>query len=497
MRRLLTVVTGLLTALALMAPTTGAWAQNEALGSVIRGGTINLKVGESQPVKNVTTFEIADSSIATAKASSDGSVIITGISGGTTTLLVRKQGVMGMFSYDVQVSGRDVEVIQKTVDAALGGIIGLLISREGDVIVLEGKISDRDDGKRIDRQITRNGEAILDLTARSYMAQDLDRLKKQLRESGYPNIDAQVEMGDEGKDVLILRGIVFSDKQKDNVLLMSGKFFSDERTVEHIEVDRPQVEVDVEALAFDLSKTRQIGSNNLLKQISTFSSTGWTFQTGPGGATTYPNLSVGAFTVDLRAIHDVGGVTNIMKQHASVRSGETARIENVTDHKIKVESAFDSKLESVKVGQILEVTPTVQENGSFETLVKVEVSELAGAASTVEDAALAVKSKNISTTFISNKDEKVVLGGSLGTMTKEVINKTPILGSIPIINIFFKRKDNEVVETTNVFFMTLRAPTVEAATGDSMGSGAKDAEAMIKDKSGEQETFINKKVKQK
>ena len=464
-------------------------------GGEIKGGRVTLQVGESKLVKDVESFDIANTKVLGATPTPEGDLILKGLAGGTTTVLLRKKGASGVYSYEAEVTGVNSEFAIQTVRAALGSIVGLVIQKQGETISLEGKILNRDDGKRIDRQKKQFGNTLLDLTDRAYMNEDLENLARQFKESNCPFIKADVDMGQDAQKVLILRGSVVSDEQLDTVMGLAQKYFDKDRIINNVSVNRPQVEVDVEVVTFDLKKARQVGSNTLLGQITNFSSTGWSINTGPGGSTTYPTLSFGAFSTNIQALHNAGAVTNQMKQHASVRSGETAHIENVTDQKIKVSGAFDAKLETVKVGQILDITPVVLESGHFSTKVKVSISDLAGAEETTKDAALAVNTASYEGVFSSGTDEVVVLGGGTRITTKQVISKTPILGSIPIINVFFKSKHNENTEGTSVFFMTLRAPTTEAAKGSSFGSNAQAQKEDINTKAEEKRQFLDRKVK--
>jgi len=472
-----------------------ARSQEIGLSAAISGGQMSLKVGESRVINGVESYDISNPRVLTAKPTAEGNLILNAVAGGRTTLLIRKKDSMGVLSYQVEIEGIDMEAAFKAIKAALGSIVGLQINKEGDTIVMQGKIVSRDDGKRIDVQREKYGATLMDLTDRVYLAQDMKQFIEQLHAGGYAKVNGDLKMDDKGQKTLDLRGAVYSETQKQSVLDLAQKYFDKSRIVDDIKIDNPLIEVDVEVYSFDLRKARNVGSNNVLGQASKFSSTGWTFQTGPGSVTEYPKLAVGAFTADIRALHEVGAVTNEVRQHASVRSGETAKIQNVTDLKLKIESAFDAKLESVKVGQILEITPTVLENGRFNTKVKMTSSDLAGEAQTVKSAALSIKESTYEGTYVSATDEVVVLGGGTQVTTKETINKTPILGSIPLINHFFKAKGNEKIESTTVFFMTLRTPTVEAAEGKSFGAGAKGEKEETLKESGKEKEFIEKKVK--
>ncbi len=426
---------------------------------VAEASRIPLQVGDEKVIEDVEKFEIADGKILMAKPIEEGRLIIKGLSGGTTTLLVQKKGTAGLLRYTVDVTGISMENVLKRVKEALGGIPGVLIVRAGDTIEIKGKIVSRDDGKRIDNQKRANGDAILDLTERAYFDEDLSRLQRDLQDRGSKEIQVGSELGLDGQKMLTLNGTVYSDRQKEDLLATASKFFDSSRIVNNVKVMPPQIEIDIEAYAIDMGKGHDIGRNDLLGQISTIESSGWSFKTGPGGSMTYPTISLGSFKQNINALVESGVATNVSKQHASVRSGEKAEVKSTRTLHVPVSGVQVANLEKVTVGQLMKIQPTYQGNDQFETKVSVEVSSFIG-----DPGAIQTKESTLESSFISRRDEVVVLGGSRSSVNSQDTAGTPFLQRIPIVNLFFRKSKKVGKDTVDAYFMTLRAPTVQGAT---------------------------------
>lgn len=476
------------------------WPQEKTDSKVIEGGRIRINQGESKIFDNVENYDVTNTDVVSAEAAPDGKIILRGLKEGQTTLLLKKSGALGILSYNVEVIGINTEQIYAKVQGALGAIVGLNIKKEGEIITLTGDIHERDDGKRIDIQKEKYGNSILDLTNRTYMIKNLERLQEEFKKSRYTNLQTGTQVGEDGQEVLVMRGTVFSDKQKEDILQMAKKFFDEKRIVENIEVEKPQVEVDVDIYTIDVNKMHQLGSNDLFKQIASFSGTPWTFVTGPRNiigpgphTRAYPVFSVPAddFKSSINALNQNGSIINTSHQHVSVRSGEEGTIQNVTDQIYKIEGAYDAKLEKVTIGQTLEITPIVLDSGSFETKVKAILSEPTDVVNTNEDAVIAVARRELDTTFVSRKDETVVVGGGKRNIVVEKVERTPVLGHIPILNLFFKEKKKSLTEAVNIYFMTLRSPMITEAEGEALSNEATEQRDMIKERMNKGQKKVN------
>ncbi|MFW5870167.1 MAG: pilus assembly protein N-terminal domain-containing protein [Candidatus Sumerlaeota bacterium] len=386
-------------------------AQNDdesVASGAVKGGQIELLVGRSHVLKDVDSFEIANPSVVTAQPAQNGDLILKGSAPGETTVLVRKTGLLGLVQYDVRVQATDIEETLRTVRGALGGILGLVIRQEGNVIVLEGEITNRADAMRLDRQKEFFGKQLIDLTEREEI---------------------------------------------------------------------PQIEVDVEVYTIDMADAKAIGDNSLLEQITTVASSGWSFQTGPDSTVSYPQIDVGSFETKIRALVTDSSGTNVSKQHASVRAGQTATIRNTQTEYIPIAGGLAATLEEIEVGQILNIKPNFTNNNRFETTVDIELSEIGTSSSGNVTAAR----RQINSTYISSPNEKVVLGGTTRQSTTNTEGGTPFLRHIPILGkLLFQRKVGNQSEIAQIFFMTLRAPNTFEADDERQSEKAIEQRERVK-----------------
>jgi len=104
------------------------------------------------------------------------------------------------------------------------------------------------------------------------------------------------------------------------------------------------------------------------------------------------------------------------------------------------------------VGIKLIVTPTIAENGYVVMSVHPEVSSARRVAE-VENA-LAVDTTQADTTLMVKDGDVVILGGLIKDSNKTTVNKVPILGSIPLVGLFFRNDVKEKVKQELVVFIT-------------------------------------------
>ena len=118
----------------------------------------------------------------------------------------------------------------------------------------------------------------------------------------------------------------------------------------------------------------------------------------------------------------------------------------------------------------LSITPQITDQGTVILTVTAENSSTA--ISTGADSAPAINTQSMTTKVVVPDGGTTVVGGVLFDDERESQDKTPGLGSIPILGNLFKRKG--VVRNTNevLFFITPRITRQDFATGDAPRSGA-------------------------
>ncbi len=93
----------------------------------------------------------------------------------------------------------------------------------------------------------------------------------------------------------------------------------------------------------------------------------------------------------------------------------------------------------IDVGIILEVTPHINQNGDVALKIRVESSQTRPG-ETLFGGAI-IDTRNYKTDLLARSGQTLVLGGIIQREESEVERKIPLLGSIPILGWFFKKKD--------------------------------------------------------
>ena len=107
-------------------------------------------------------------------------------------------------------------------------------------------------------------------------------------------------------------------------------------------------------------------------------------------------------------------------------------------------------------GVKLDVTPTILGNGSIETLIAPEVSNLDFANAITESGFVipALKISRLSTDIVTEPGESIIMGGMVNRVEQRTISKIPLLGDIPVLGQLFRSVQYQSQKTDVVFVMT-------------------------------------------
>jgi type II secretory pathway component GspD/PulD (secretin) len=112
-----------------------------------------------------------------------------------------------------------------------------------------------------------------------------------------------------------------------------------------------------------------------------------------------------------------------------------------------------TRLEKVSVGIKLQITPFISEADEITVKIVPEVSDAIGYG---REGLPVVDTRKVSTTVRVRDGQTITLGGLTQSSTREVQNKIPILGHIPILGYLFSHTKYEKVKTDIVIFITPR-----------------------------------------
>jgi general secretion pathway protein D len=107
------------------------------------------------------------------------------------------------------------------------------------------------------------------------------------------------------------------------------------------------------------------------------------------------------------------------------------------------------------VGVVLEVTPHINSDGDVQLKIHAESSTVDSGTTVLGGDVF--DTDNFRTEVTSKNGQTLLLGGIIQKQTSQVVRKVPLLGSIPVIDWAFKKKDKT---TQEVELMVFLRPTV-------------------------------------
>ncbi|MGI9291449.1 MAG: type II secretion system secretin GspD [Gammaproteobacteria bacterium] len=107
-------------------------------------------------------------------------------------------------------------------------------------------------------------------------------------------------------------------------------------------------------------------------------------------------------------------------------------------------------VEREQVGLTLKLTPQINEGDAVLLEIDQEVSSLASSTEAVD---LITNNRTVTTSVIVNDGGTLVLGGLMQDELREVEQRVPVLGSIPLVGALFRASRTEVVKTNLMIFI--------------------------------------------
>jgi type IV pilus assembly protein PilQ len=239
-----------------------------------------------------------------------------------------------------------------------------------------------------------------------------------------------------------------------NMLTITSSPEMVERILEDIKrVDKMPRQVSIEAIIVDLSSEarKSLGID-------------WAGQSGKFAAAmqdlemTFTYISTPAVTKWLTAqIHALveDGLANIKATpRVTTMDGEEATINIGIEQYVTIVTgpvAYPHiKLETIRAGVILNILPFISDDNTI--LVRIKPAEVSDFIGTGKDGLPTINRRSVATTVNVNNNDTIVIGGLLREREVERISRIPVLGYIPILNIFFSRTE-KISEDSEVLIM--------------------------------------------
>ncbi len=372
----------------------------------------------------------------------------------------------------------DVDRSLEELRRMLSGIIGVNVERVGDSIVTSGQILTQEDAKRYETVIKRYD--VVDLVERRFFQVEQERLLADLMDAfksrEFTNIKADLRKNNKGEPFVVLTGFAYTDRQREFAEDLAASYF--DNVTNQISLDKPEIQLDIILVTFDLDKVATRGReqgpfSDIVLNLGT--------ATDPiGGITLDGDLNNGQYEWSdgflfgqvlaggalLRLLKTEESVTNYIEAFTVVKSGESATYQDGGSILVPLVGSESVGIATIDTGLVLTMTPIVDDNKKITVNVSVDNN------STTEDGTtfsgggenspgtLALRTSRSESTITAENNQTVVVSGINANLYGRSKAETPILGKIPIVNLFFKKQSRRGANTRSYFFITPRVPTL-------------------------------------
>ncbi|NLO91935.1 MAG: hypothetical protein GX410_08115 [Elusimicrobia bacterium] len=108
----------------------------------------------------------------------------------------------------------------------------------------------------------------------------------------------------------------------------------------------------------------------------------------------------------------------------------------------------------ITTGIQLTVTPRVNDDGTITMLINPSVSQVSATVAPAEGGAPGVDTRNAKTIVMTRDGDTVAIGGLIYDSMSDILYKVPLLGDIPLLGWFFKKKSNSRQRIELLIFVT-------------------------------------------
>jgi pilus assembly protein CpaC len=441
---------------------------------------ISIQSGQSivVPAAGLTRVAVGDGRIAGVVPIGTTQIVINGKSPGHTTILVWAGGERMTY---------EVTVTEQSMDELLGLLRTMINEPDVQVlnvnknIVIRGTVPDGDHFQHVTAAIGRfngakvNGADKIPIINAVEVAHPLGSLEREL--AGLPG-GGSVRLERDETGNIVVSGHVPTRVDAERILqaargLSVGILATQGKVIDRIITDTTsQVNIKVYVLEIDHTGQSTIGMRyQTAVPDSVVNPTSWTtfagltvpfVENGAAGATGKA-LNLGAFYRTTRIIPTIDLL--LQSGHARILSAPNLTTMPGTEATFLVGGEIPyiyssgtgtSSIVFKEYGVKLDVTPQIMGNGSVETKIAPEVSDL-DFADGIEEGGFtipALKTSKLSTDVITESGESIIMGGMLRHIENKTVTKVPGLSSIPILGKLFQSTAYQKNDTDVVFVLT-------------------------------------------
>jgi len=411
---------------------------------VLKGSTARIPVAEGVKKISVSNGDVVD-----ARPSDDGqSAVVNGLAEGNSEIRIeRLQGPDLVVNVVVHA---DLKEVLEQIKSLLSDVEGLNISIIGNKIVFKGSVLTKSDYDEVSKVVEAFPNVILNMSVFDHSQIDKYIEAAIVKDIGLDTVTARV-MG----DTVILEGIAYSAADVDRAIEVAKLRMPNVKSL--LQVQEVMVETDVLFLQVSGDANKDMGYN-VLDSLGV--SLGGTGNGGAGHGGSFP-ISFGASataSLQIKALLGNGSGKIMAQPHISTKSGEMGKFQSGGTKYFSVAGNVGGSLQSVDYGVILSVKPTLQGRDRILNEVTIEVSMPVPDASGV----LTLQKYSTECTSLCKVGESMVMAGMNQTIASANSSKTPFLGDVPLLSLFFSNKTSDKTQNQFIILVTPRPvfPTV-------------------------------------
>ena len=419
---------------------------------VLKGSTTRITVGQG-----IQKISIANPAVIDARPGDDGqSVLVSGLSEGNSEL--RIQRLQGADLVTNVVVRADLNGTLAQIKALLSDVEGLDITVIGDKIVFKGNILTKSDYDKVSKVVEAYSSVILNMSTfdRSSMNKYVE--EAILKDIGIDTVTARV-MG----DTVILEGVVYSKADATRAEEVAKLRMPNVKNL--LQVQDVMIETDVQFIEISGDKSKDMGFNVLDSLGVSMGGTG-TGGTGFGGKIPVSFGVSATAAAKIKALLGNGTGKIVATPHISTKSGEEGHFQSGGTKYFSVQGSLGAgNLQSVDYGVILTVKPMLEGRDRIQNKVTIEVSMPVPDASGV----LTLQKYSTDCTSLCKVGESMILSGMVQQIVNSNSSKTPLLGDVPLLSLFFSNKTSDKSRNEFVIVVTPQPVFPTAATDQPYG----------------------------
>lgn len=286
--------------------------------------------------------------------------------------------------------------------------------------------------------------------------EDMDELKKRV-----DNLLAKLNLAEvytkaeESEGKILLLGNVKNPQERERIFAALGTLKDKAVDLVEIKEEESTIEIDVQVLELNKDATNTLGFTWPGSITLTDSSAPTTTATKFENVFRVTNFTRTAFNVTLDALVQEGKVRVLSRPKLACQSGKEAELlvggekPILTTTVAATTGAQGTAVEYKEFGIKLKIKPTVTEEKRIKLALNMEVSEIGesiilGTATQPTAKAFPLTKRTASTELYLDDGQTMAIGGLVKQKKEEDIRKTPGLGDLPLLGIFFRKKTTKI-----------------------------------------------------